>query len=217
VLLVYAATKPAPRGRLAVVRDPPAPQQLNARCVEFDRITDRLDQLCRPDYRALLLGDPCRVQPYAAALRQYVKRGGRVVFHNITPANVQAVVAITGFPLTVCETTGTTIALTNRGGVAAGMSNEELNWYECDPKTGARCLSPAVASYQIDLSGVKQATVHTTPGLLASIPYGEGLWVIDQVRWDDPGAHQVQAQRYLATLLANLGASFQASQSVLGR
>ncbi len=48
---------------------------------------------------------------------------------------------------------------------------------------------------------------YTEPVVLASISSGRGLWVIDQVRWDRPEGHEVEARRYLSTLLTSLGGS----------
>ena len=216
-LLAYVGTKPAPTGRIGVILDAPAPMHLNLLGVEYDRYTDRLARLFQGAHPALLIAAPNRVQPYAESLRRYVQRGGRVIFHNVTPAAMPVVAELAGVPIRISDNAGGPITLTNRTGPAAGMSNAEFNWLQADPQTSALCFSPAVASYLVDLSSVKQAVVHTTPGVLASIPYGKGLWIIDQVRWDAPGPHQVQAQRYLATLLLNVGAAFGEPAIVLQR
>jgi hypothetical protein len=44
---------------------------------------------------------------------------------------------------------------------------------------------------------------------LVSLPDGDGLWIVDQVRWESPGASGDRAARYLATLLTNLGCELQ--------
>jgi hypothetical protein len=83
-----------------------------------------------------------------------------------------------------------------------------LAWFECDPVTKAVTRSRGLADCAVDLSRVPQAVSHTTPGVLVSLPYGRGLWVIDQVRWDAPGANQDLALRYLNSLVMNLGGEF---------
>lgn len=207
-LLAYVGTKPAPVGPIGVLLEAPAPRQLAEIGVAFDRLRDGLGRAQWSKYRAVIISDPGQVESCASAVRAYVKRGGRVVFHNLTPANFQAAASLVGVPIKLCGATGAPIVLTNRAGAAAGIGNDDLAWFTCDPTTKAVTRSAGVADYTIDLSGVKQAVVHTTPGVLASIPYGRGLWVIDQVRWDAPGANQDLALRYLNALVTNLGGEF---------
>ena len=207
-LLAYAGTRPAPVGPIGVLLDPPAPRQLAQLSVAFARLLDGLGRAPLSRYRALIISDPGRVESCATELRAYVRHGGRVVFHNLTPANFQAAASIVGVPIELYGATDGAIVLTNRTSMAAGMSNDDLAWFECDPTTGAMTRSAGVADYAIDLSGVKQAVVHTTPGVLASLHDGRGLWVIDQVRWDAPGANQDLALRYLNALVMNLGGEF---------
>jgi len=52
-------------------------------------------------------------------------------------------------------------------------------------------------------------TFHTEPGVLASLADGKGLWVIDQVRWEQMGENDDRAGRYLSMLLTNLGCEFE--------
>lgn len=48
----------------------------------------------------------------------------------------------------------------------------------------------------------------TSPAALLAKPVGDGLVVLDQVRWTAPGGNQAKARRYLASLLTALGADF---------
>jgi len=56
--------------------------------------------------------------------------------------------------------------------------------------------------------GATRLRLHTMPGVLASIPDGKGMWLVDQVRWEAPDADRAKGRRYLATLLTNLGCGF---------
>ncbi|MGD0113350.1 MAG: carbohydrate-binding domain-containing protein [Armatimonadota bacterium] len=49
---------------------------------------------------------------------------------------------------------------------------------------------------------------HTDPGVLVSLPDGQGLWVIDQVRWQAAAGNEDKATHYLSALLAGLSCAF---------
>lgn len=48
----------------------------------------------------------------------------------------------------------------------------------------------------------------TSPPALVHIPAGEGRLVLNTIRWDDAGANDLKARRFMSSLLAELGASF---------
>ncbi|MBN2133129.1 MAG: hypothetical protein JW741_26750, partial [Sedimentisphaerales bacterium] len=48
----------------------------------------------------------------------------------------------------------------------------------------------------------------TTPPALVQVPIGRGRLVLNAIRWDDAGANEPKARRFMTALLAELGASF---------
>ena len=62
-------------------------------------------------------------------------------------------------------------------------------------------------------------TFHTDPGALVSARDGCGVWVVDQVRWDNAGHNEEKGARYLANLLTALGCQFEheAGESIEAR
>jgi hypothetical protein len=136
------------------------------------------------------------------ALRSYVHAGGYVLLHDVTPTGVEVATRLIGGPVVVSENGLGAARLLGRAGLAAGLSNDLLAWPDAE---GAP--APRVAPYAVDLPGA-QTIVLTDPSVLVVLPYGRGAWVFDEVRWDDKAAPPALARRYLATLLANLGAGF---------
>jgi hypothetical protein len=205
-LLAYTATKPAPTHLLGVISDEATAAQVSATGAQSRRVPEGGKRLALRDYQVLLVQDIGRLRGHEAEVRGFVRRGGHVLLHNVSPANVEVVTALLGGPVTVTENEQSVFLLGDVTGAGAGLSNEDLCWLE----SGATGLvpSPRVASYLVDLAPAPHAVGHAGPGLLLSLPDGKGEWVIDQVRWDDCGDQQVKASRYLATLLQNLGVTF---------
>jgi hypothetical protein len=343
-LLSYAAQPPPPPAAVGVVSGDALPPALDAIGLRYDRIAKPLQKSAFGHHQVLLITDLARVQGAEPRLKQFVRSGGTVVLHRITPADVPRVAAVLGQPIILQSGSGTGVTFTDRTGPAAAMSNQDLAWLGPSPtdsappsvsdrttdyvmlpayrETGpaiklqaeqmtlpsfgasldqgeegsavelytnaevtARITVPLGGTYLISLhlrgtpagGGWPQASVrvddaslgtlvadseqwqtfslignlpagdhtlgigftndfyalpedrnlwvdwasltpitlqkssliiHTSPGVLASLPDGKGLWIIDQVRWDAPGGSGERAQRYLANLLTSLGCPF---------
>ena len=131
--------------------------------------------------------------------------GGYVLLHDVTPTGVEVATRLIGGPVVVSENRLGAARLLGRAGLAAGLSNDLLTWPD-----GEGTTSPSVAPLRGRPPRGTQTIVLTDPGVLVVLPYGRGAWVFDEVRWDSPAAPPTLARRYLATLLANLGAGFSA-------
>jgi hypothetical protein len=343
-LLSYAAQPPSSPAAVGVVCGETAPPALDAINLRYDRITGSLAKAPFGHHQVLLVTDLARIQGAEARLKQFVRSGGTVVLHGLTPAEVARVVAMTGCPIILQGGSGVGLALTDRSGPAAAMGNQDFAWLGPAPssfapppvvgrvadyvvlppyrETGAplkveaeRMVLPSAGAgldvgegtssvgiyanaeittsisipqagpylISVRLRGTPAAggwpeaslraddtslgtvvadsqewqtvsligdlpagqhsfavgfvndlfappedrnlwvdwvsltpinlhgsslTLHTSPGVLASLRDGKGVWVIDQVRWDSPGGGKERAQRYLSDLLVALGCQF---------
>jgi hypothetical protein len=145
-------------------------------------------------------------------LGRFVREGGRVVLHAIAPGDLDLACRLVGAPLRLGGP-ATAVWVTDRSGAARGLSNEQLAWLA--PAAGDRGWGELMEVAEHTLmageapEGSEQLTLHTEPGVLASVRSGKGLWVIDQVGWEAAGDNEGKARRYLAGLLTNLGCEFE--------
>jgi len=56
-----------------------------------------------------------------------------------------------------------------------------------------------------------RARILTRPGVLAEMAFGNGLIILDEVNWENPGKHGVKAERLLSSLLTSHGAAVQSA------
>jgi hypothetical protein len=215
-LLTWSATRPAPAAATGVFCDDAAAAQLDSVGLRYDRLAWPLPKGALHRYRALLILDAGEGISEPARVRQFVQEGGRVVLHGLTPRSLPLLEALLGQPIVLREARPPWVTLNDRGGPAAGLSNQELAWFQPAAEAGGTPLvSPGIAEYAVlqppAVAGRAgpPLTFHAIPGLLVSSPLGRGLWVLDQVRWEKPGGNEAKAKRYLATLLTNLGCEAQ--------
>jgi hypothetical protein len=171
----------------------------------YDRIGAPLDRVNLSCYQLLVISDLAQVRGNERRLQRFVKRGGHVVLHNLALETVDAAARLTGHPMSVQPNPSGAVRLTCLLGPAAALSNEEFAWLVADPAAGLPALSPGIADQTLVLPALGCEAAYTSPVVLASVTSGRGLWVIDQVRWDRPGGHDAEAQRYFSTLLTSLG------------
>ena len=346
-LFAYASKPPATtlrRGRTGALCGPTAPAALEAIGLKYDLIEAPLQEVDLRPYATLLVCDLDRASGSEGRLREFVRGGGQVLLHSVSPTEAASAQLMVEQPILLTDSDGA-VALAHRGGPAAGMSNHELAWFGPPPpdwsarptllpaiadhtlvpphrpfgapwrleaeemalpayaslvpgeegvevalyangEIGSGVRLPREAAYLIKLrargtpaaGGYPRASVlidgtpvgwvtatdtqlqtlevlaalpsgehrlsvaftndlwteeedrnlwvdwielqpveltptqlvlHTQPGVLASASHGRGLWVIDQVRWEDAGENEAKALRYLATLLTNLGCDFE--------
>jgi hypothetical protein len=204
-LLAYAATASVCLARAAALVDDAEAAQLDAVGLSYDRITAPFSRVNLSRYQLLVISTPSQVQGCERRLQQFVKRGGRVLIHRVTPEGAAAVARLVGHPLSVRPNPSGAVRLTCLLGPAAALSNEELAWFVTDPAIGLPALSRGVADQTLVLPALGCEAAYTNPIVLASVTSGRGLWVVDQVRWDRPESHDAEAQRYLSRLLTDLG------------
>lgn len=349
-LLAYAAKRPEAPVRAAALCGDAAASALDAVGLRYDRLATPLTTAALSG-RRVVIADAAQVGDQDAVLRRFVRDGGTVVLHNVNPGCLDAVQRMVGVPVPLHENSDGRVTLSDRTGVAMGMSNQELCWF--GPTSGggnsAPPLSSEIADYvlwrpyeaagpaaqiqaeamagpdngavsapgedglsvelftnaelrskvsfprgswyeiavrargtralgawprlELRVDGVSIASAgvpaedwttvtmlarvaggthdiglaftndawtgtedrnvwiewmawqpvelketpmrfYTEPGVLASIRAGRGTWVIDQVKWDDAGVNGGQAERYLASLLTNLGCQFELAGGV---
>ena len=216
-LLVYAAERPRRAARTGVFCDDAVAQKLDVIGLEYDRLTWPLSKGTLHSYQVLLIANPEPGIGEPARVEEFVRGGGRVVLQHVTPTALPTVQRLLGQRVGLRPMGSEWLSLSDRAGPAAGLSNEDLAWVGAVPGGVAPPESVGIADYI--LSPVAEVTApitlaptpptyHTAPGLLVSSRLGRGLWVVDEVRWDRPGPNEAKADRYLSTLLTNLGCEF---------
>ncbi len=205
-LLAHATADLASAQPLAVLAAPETSAWLTAVGADTVPAVNASGRLSLNSGQTLLVGDFAAVRGHESELQDFVRRGGTVVLHNVTPDNVETVTRLLGGPLTLQTNTNAGFAVVDATGPARALSNEDLAWFA--PSEEGTSLSSSVAGFLADASGLTGAKAYVEPHVLLSVPHGRGQWVVDQVQWDGAGAPEVAADRYLATLLQNLGVSF---------
>jgi len=203
-LLQYAAAPP-PRGAVTgVFCDDATAKLLDAVGLKYDRLAWPLPSGALRHYQALLLCNLDRGISEPARVQDFIREGGRVVLHQVTPDSLELTQRVVGQRFVLKEMGRGPVSLTQRDGPAAGMSNEEFAWMPAGPPIAGLPLPTGdIADYTVSAL-VAGPTHHTTPGVLVSGRLGTGLWVVDQVKWQDAGPFTEKAERYLAILLTNL-------------
>ncbi len=215
-LLAYAATRPAPAARTGAFASDAQASTLDAVGLQYDRLTWPLPKSALRKYDTLLICDLEAGISEPARLQQFVQEGGRVLLHNVTPNTVDLARRLTNQPLLSVPLEDGRVTLDDPTGPAAALSADDLAWYTPASPSGSAtpALTTDIAHFALrqtsDITTPLQPisevpTYHTVPGILISSRLGRGLWTIDQVNWDNPGIHEANARRYLATVLTNLG------------
>jgi len=146
-LLAYASERPAGPVVAGVVCDDEAAEVLDGIGLRYDRLELPLRVEDLRQHPVLVLRDVEEVTGQARLLREYVRQGGRVVLHNVRPEMWDAAQRLVGEAVSVERGCDGWVSLVDRGGPAAGLSNEDLAWFA--PGSGnmnvARSLSGEVA------------------------------------------------------------------------
>ena len=215
-LLAYGTTRPARAARTAAFATDEQAAALDTVGLQYDRLAWPLAKGALRPYDTLLIcnldagiSEPARVQ-------EFVRDGGRVLLHHVTPDQADLVRGLTGQPFQPVEMVDGWVLLQDRTGPAAGLSNQEFAWFAPASPTGnaTPALTADIAAYALrQASDIAMPlrppplgpTYHAVPGVLVSSRLGRGIFVLDQVNWERPGVGESNARRYLATLLTNLG------------
>jgi len=215
-LLAYANTRPPRAARTGVFATDAQADILDGVDLQYDRLTWPVPKGALRKYDTLLICDLEAGISEPARLRQFVQEGGRVLLHDVTPNTVDLARRLTDQPLLAVPLEDGRVTLDDPAGPAAALNNEDFAWYSPASPSGSAtpALTTDIARFALRLTtdittplqSVSECpTYHAVPGVLISSRLGRGLWILDQVNWDNPGLHENRARRYLATLLTNLG------------
>ena len=88
--------------------------------------------------------------------------------------------------------------------IGSGISSHDLYWIESESWDKGPTPSAEIAEFRLAPlpEGAREIV---SDGLLSTIPYGSGQFVIDQIRWPEELGHEKKADRYASILLQNLG------------
>ncbi len=218
-LLPFASQRSPGSSRPGVFCDDAAAATLDSIGLQYDRLKWPLARSALRRYRTLLIYNLDQGISEPARIQEFVRDGGQVVLHRVTPDSLDLVRRLTGQTFALGPLAAGSVSLDDRSGPAAALSNQELAWFApiAPEANAAPPLTTEIADYalrQPTVSGVPAKlklaapVYHTLPGLLVSSRLGRGLWVIDQVKWDQAGLNHWKGQRYLAYVLTNLGCEF---------
>ncbi|MBM3474613.1 MAG: hypothetical protein FJX75_15220 [Armatimonadetes bacterium] len=229
-LLDYLASPTCYRslGATAVFAQPDSPlrKALDDSRLVYEDLTGKPADLTVDRFQAAIVDlAPGLDEPTAAALRAFATAGGRVLLHRATPAQQAQLEALLGLRLRFFsvpdEPWDIRYHVFRRGnaGLMAGISNHEFFWpdnalladirhnggwwsgYDCKPET---FIADYFCSPGDDV--LDRAVRLTRPGGLLQVPAGEGYFLLNQLRWDQPVADAaVTASRFRNLLLTNLG------------
>ena len=190
----------------------------------FGAKVDQLDKLDKDNlksYQVLFLDADSSLEKYRAALVQFLAGGGKIVFRELTPQNIQNVrcilpedVILKPLPDMAPDESGkrtgewcpTRAVKTGYDPLLAGITNFDLYWRTPSGYTVkfGEEIAPVAAYF---VTG-NQVTAMTEPAILAKIPAGKGEIIIDQVDWVtglDKVTHNTC--RIISNFLNNLGIS----------
>jgi hypothetical protein len=138
-------------------------------------------------------------------LQTYIKAGGTLFIHKLTPENTVLLEPFAGISLQVQPVQRKTLFISPEIPSLWGISHYELMWRE--PGGFGKVLNEAVIqSYEVT-SLDKKVTAYVKPGAYLEIPQGKGKVVIDQVEWDKQLTSDYlkhRAAEYISQLLTNL-------------
>lgn len=217
-LFDYAASyHPAPPAKTAVVasQDAALKESLAAIGVVCDDLSDGFNAAELSQYGLLIVGRDDPALGNADKLKAFVAAGGKVMIHCPTAEAEASLKALVPGVKAVkrCRPKGKLLKRRDDG-LMEGLSNSDLFWYRQDcwyrnwegRGTG---LIQNPANWQIELEK-GAGVVFTRPAAVVSVPHGEGVFVINTIRWDDADdAVAEKASRIASTLLFNLGAPFE--------
>ena len=143
-----------------------------------------------------------------ADLKDWVKAGGTLWIHRLTPENIDGIRELLPGEIALRKQPSAIVPLRHREDVAQGLSNADLYWYV---GRRTRIDNPRKALLDIleySLAGGEEGSwkIYTKPGALAECPSGAGRVVIDQLLWEDASLlAPAKASHLVATLANNLG------------
>lgn len=167
-LLAAAATPGAEACRLAVVQDKLSMSQA---LTEIDaKSTDLSGRLAEADltpFQVLLLEtDSGETAACQAKIAEWIRAGGKAIFHGGTPEGLARLAGILPEPMALQPSSSVPVNLARWSAATDGLTNQELYWYGSREGLGYRELTPLsgeVVSY-IVVSGLPEAPQWKTVG-----------------------------------------------------
>jgi hypothetical protein len=229
-LLVYLASPTCYRalGATAVLAQPDSPlrRALDDSRLVYEDLSGRPAELTLDRFQAAIVDlAPGLDEPTAAALKAFATAGGHVLLHRALPAQQAQLEALLGLRLRFAPVADEPFDIRyhvfRRGntGLMAGISNHEFFWpdaalladirhnggwwsgYDCKPEV---FIADYFCSPGDDV--LDRAVRLTRPGGLLQVPVGQGYFLLNQLRWEQPVAEAaVTAARLRNLLLTNLG------------
>lgn len=150
-VLAWAGETGGERALTGVVADGRALSVLEGIGLQFERIRDPAARADLSRYGQLLISDAKWALAGAARLRQFVRSGGRVVFHGIAPEVAHGLGELVGERLIVKPGGDGRIAAAARTGVGAALNNQDLAWFGPSVSPNAAPgLSPEIAAFVLE-------------------------------------------------------------------
>lgn len=146
------------------------------------------------------------------ALKSWVEGGGRLALHHLTPEHETVLTELSGHPATLTESPQERLVFNRPGyGLARGLSSADLHFadhaarYVGVAPTKVHAAAVTVGARGSGVTGVASALESPVEHGLLVLNAGKGYVVVDQVRWDVETHLDARAERYISTLLTNLG------------
>jgi len=149
LLAAASVSPPAPAAAAALCGDDAA-GMLDTIGLRYQRLQAPLRMADLRGRRTLIL-DAGEVAGAEAVLHRFVRGGGRVLLHRVTPASLPAVRELIGQPIPLQGGLDGSTSLVDRSGPAAAMSNQDLCWLTPPPPGphGGPSVSPDIADHAI--------------------------------------------------------------------
>jgi hypothetical protein len=196
----------------------------------FTDLTNKTQELKVENFGAAIVDVSALDAPMAQVLRAFAEAGGKVMILGATPAQQAALEGLTGIHLKFLDMAKESDDLENRlvrdenRGLLSGISNHEFFWgggdyltlfrregwwwSDCGPRPKAEWMADYLC-LPVDASPEK-ATVLTHPCAMIQAPAGKGLFLINQIKLDQPFTDvEATARRLRSLLLTNLGCQIQ--------
>jgi len=162
----------------------------------------------------MLTGDDLstRTKAQVRTLKSWVEAGGCLALHHLAPDHAGVLTELSGHPATLAESPQERLVFNRPGcGLARGLSSADLHFtdhaarYVGVAPTKVHAATATVSARGSGVTGVASALESSVEHGLLVLHAGKGRVVVDQVRWDVETRLDARAERYISTLLTNLG------------
>jgi hypothetical protein len=150
-ILSYAGTRARAPQMTGVVCDEATAEKLSAIGLHYQRLAAPLTKTKLAQCRQLLICNPQQAEGSEDDLREFVREGGRVLLHGVSPATAEIARSLLGQELVLHQGCDGWVKLADRTGAARGLSNQDLAWFSPLPPNpfASPSLSTDIASYVV--------------------------------------------------------------------